>query len=99
MDINGIKETPASSVAPSVLEEEPEFKPVTYPPSPPSRDDAMSVSSFASTSSRKARPESLLINPTAEPLVLGVALVDFNHLVCPHHQSLLWVCMFDGEEH
>ncbi|KAF8889972.1 transport protein Avl9-domain-containing protein [Gymnopilus junonius] len=84
MNLNGVKETPASSVAPSVLEEEArEFKPVTYPPSSPSRDDAVSVSSFASTSSRKARPESLLINPTAEPLVLGVALVDFNHLVGP----------------
>ena len=86
MDLNGVKETPASSVAPSVHEEEEEsreFKPVTYPPSPPSRDDAVSISSFASTSSRKARPESLLINPTTEPLVLGVALVDFNHLVRP----------------
>ncbi|PPQ68833.1 LOW QUALITY PROTEIN: hypothetical protein CVT25_008881 [Psilocybe cyanescens] len=77
-------ETPDSSGAPSVLEDDVrEFKPVTYPPSPPNRDDAMSVSSFASTSSRKARPESLLINPTTEPLVLGVALVDFNHLVGP----------------
>ena len=41
----------------------------------------MSISSFASTSSRKARPESLIIAPTNDPLVLGVALVDFNHLV------------------
>ncbi|KAH9480710.1 Late secretory pathway protein avl9 [Psilocybe cubensis] len=80
-------ETPDSSAAPSVLSEDDhdtrEFKPVTYPPSPPNRDDAISVSSFASTSSRKARPESLLINPTTEPLILGVALVDFNHLVGP----------------
>ncbi|KAF8957017.1 transport protein Avl9-domain-containing protein [Flammula alnicola] len=79
-----LKETPASSAAPSVIEDEPrEFKPVTYPPSPPNRDDTVSVTSLASTSSRKARPESLLITPTNDPLVLGVALVDFNHLVGP----------------
>jgi len=74
--------TPNSSVAPSVLEDETrEINPFTYPPTPPNKDDAVSISSFASTSSRKARPESLLITPTSEPLVLGVALVDFNHLV------------------
>ena len=59
-----------------------EFKSPTYPPTPPNRDDTMSISSFASTSSRKTRPESLIIAPTNDPLVLGVALVDFNHLVC-----------------
>ncbi|KDR83014.1 hypothetical protein GALMADRAFT_238770 [Galerina marginata CBS 339.88] len=80
---HGLRETPASSAPSSVIDEPREFKPVTYPPSPPSRDDAVSISSFASTSSRKARPESLLINPTNDPLVLGVALVDFNHLVGP----------------
>ena len=73
-----LEERQATSMSPP-----PEFKPVTYPPSPPNRDDAMSVSSFASTSSRKARPESLLITPTNDPLILGVALVDFNHLVRP----------------
>jgi len=78
-----VQETPASSVAPSPPGDDArEFKPVTYPPSPPNRDDTMSISSFASTSSRKARPESLLINPTNDPIILGVALVDFNHLVC-----------------
>lgn len=87
-DVEGIehtalRETPNSSAAPSIVDEPREFKPVTYPPSPPNRDDAISITSFASTSSRKARPESLLINPTTEPLVLGVALVDFNHLVRP----------------
>ena len=58
-----------------------ELKSTTYPPTPPNRDDTMSISSFASTSSRKARPESLIITPTNDPLILGVALVDFNHLV------------------
>lgn len=71
------------STIPLAIESTPkEFKPVTYPPSPPKlADDAISISSFASTSSRKARPESLLIRPTSDPLILGVALVDFNHLV------------------
>ncbi|KAF9013167.1 transport protein Avl9-domain-containing protein [Cyathus striatus] len=62
----------------------------TYPPSVPNRDlsmhysdSRMSVSSFSSGSSRKARPESLLVTPPKGPLVLGIALVDFNHLVGP----------------
>jgi hypothetical protein len=60
----------------------------TYPPTPPARDDTVSISSMTSTtSSRKARPESLLVNPPEGPLVLGIALVDFNHLV--GHLSLL----------
>ena len=71
---------PATFATP-VIDEPRDFKPITYPPSPPNRDDTMSITSFASTSSRKARPESLIIAPTTEPLVLGVALVDFNHLV------------------
>lgn len=73
-------DAPETSASP-VIDEPREFKPITYPPSPPNRDDTMSITSFASTSSRKARPESLIIAPTTEPLVLGVALVDFNHLV------------------
>jgi hypothetical protein len=73
-------ETPQTSVSPTSIFAPKEFKSPTYPPTPP-RDDTMSISSFASTSSRKARPESLIIAPTNDPLVLGVALVDFNHLV------------------
>ncbi|CAA7262871.1 unnamed protein product [Cyclocybe aegerita] len=81
-----VEETMATpSLPPPVVASipQPDFRPVSYPPMPPSRDDAVSISSFASTSSRKARPESLLITPTSDPLVLGVALVDFNHLVGP----------------
>lgn len=53
----------------------------TYPP-PPHRDDTASIAeSFTSTSSRKARPESLLMSIPDGQLVLGVALVDFNHVV------------------
>ncbi|KAF9527500.1 transport protein Avl9-domain-containing protein [Crepidotus variabilis] len=75
----------SATALPSVIESTPrEFQPVTYPPKPPkTADDAISISSFASTSSRKARPESLLIQPSNDPLILGVALVDFNHLVGP----------------
>ncbi|TEB23002.1 hypothetical protein FA13DRAFT_1740492 [Coprinellus micaceus] len=51
----------------------------TYPP-PPRQDDTASI---ASTSSRKARPESLLMSLPDGQLVLGVALVDFNHVVGP----------------
>jgi hypothetical protein len=74
-------ETPQTSVSPSIFDAPKKYKSPTYPPTPP-RDDTMSISSFASTSSRKARPESLIIAPTNDLLVLGVALVDFNHLVC-----------------
>jgi hypothetical protein len=73
-----------------------EFKPATYPPKP-QPDDTMSISSFASTSSRKARPESLLILPTTDPLILGVALVDFNHLVHILSKCLLFSVIFDGK--
>ena len=75
--------TPETSASPASIFDTPkEFKLPTYPPTSPNRDDSMSISSFASTSSRKTRPESLIITPTSDPLVLGVALVDFNHLVC-----------------
>ncbi|KAH7885401.1 transport protein Avl9-domain-containing protein [Phlebopus sp. FC_14] len=57
---------------------------VTYPPTPSSGvTDADSFTSAASSYSKKARPESLLLQPPEGPLVLGIALVDFNHLVGP----------------
>jgi hypothetical protein len=64
----------------------------TYPPTPnimggiTPRADTDSITSFASGStnySRKARPESTLVHHHDGPLVLGIALVDFNHLVGP----------------
>lgn len=72
--------------------------PPALPTYPPTSNDTDSVLSFASTSSRKARPESMLIIPPEGPLVLGVALVDFNHLVStslsqtrvPHLPTHLW---------
>lgn len=70
----------------------------TYPPIPTNRDDTVSVTSLTSTtSSRKARPESLLVIPPKGPLVLGIALVDFNHLVGPRIE---WSKgqIFDDEE-
>jgi hypothetical protein len=54
---------------------------VTYPPSSSDTTDVDSFTSAASTYSRKARPESMLLQPPHGPLVLGIALVDFNHLV------------------
>jgi hypothetical protein len=83
-------ESPNTSAAPSIysehdmeedkLSELPSVLPVTYPPRPLSQADSESVASLASGSSKKARPESMLVLPTT-PLVLGIALVDFNHLV------------------
>ena len=55
-----------------------------YPPAQPWSPGRSSVASFAtsnSSSSKKARPESLLIDPPKGPLILGIALVDFNHQV------------------
>ena len=48
--------------------------------------DVESLASAATGSSngaggRKTRPESMLIEPPDGPLVLGIALVDFNHVV------------------
>jgi hypothetical protein len=88
-------DTPQTSVSPTSIFDGPkEFKSPTYPPTPP-RDDTMSISSFASTSSRKTRPESLIIAPTNDPMVLGVALVDFNHLVRFVVQFLIILSILD----
>ena len=56
---------------------------MAYPPSQFSVDDTESMVSFASSSSKKARPESNLLEPPEGPLVPGICLVDFNHLVSP----------------
>ncbi|KAJ6508335.1 transport protein Avl9-domain-containing protein [Mycena sanguinolenta] len=76
----GAPESPNTSVAPSVLEEPKDTNLPTYPPS---RGDTESIISVTSTSSRKARPESMIMLSGDRPLVLGIALVDFNHLVGP----------------
>jgi len=55
-----------------------------YPPAQIQSPGHSSVASFetsTSSYSKKARPESLLPDPPKGPLVLGVALVDFNHQV------------------
>ncbi|KAI0357549.1 hypothetical protein OH77DRAFT_1476284 [Trametes cingulata] len=46
-------------------------------------ESIMSVASASTSYSKKARPESLLVQPPKGALVLGIALVDFNHLVGP----------------
>ncbi|KAJ7256815.1 transport protein Avl9-domain-containing protein [Mycena haematopus] len=76
----GVPESPNTSAAPSVLEVPKDLGLPTYPPS---RGDTESIISVTSTSSRKARPESVIVLSGDSPLVLGIALVDFNHLVGP----------------
>ncbi|OSD02509.1 hypothetical protein PYCCODRAFT_1435499 [Trametes coccinea BRFM310] len=46
-------------------------------------ESIVSVASASTSYSKKARPESLLVQPPQGALVLGIALVDFNHLVGP----------------
>lgn len=91
-------ESPISSIAPSVDDREkfpsaPLVAPALASPPPPrpsagirGKSDTESVMSFGSEGtsySKKARPESLLPQATQGPLVLGIALVDFDHLVGP----------------
>ncbi|KAM6494439.1 Transport protein Avl9 domain containing protein [Amanita muscaria] len=82
----GPHETPSTSATPSIYEEDTASRGSqrpTYPPIPLHRESSVSLSSFTSTSSRKTRPESLIIPEPTGPLILGIALVDFNHLVGP----------------
>ncbi|KAI0317619.1 transport protein Avl9-domain-containing protein [Amylostereum chailletii] len=72
----------------------------TYPPPPIQGTGRESVTSFGtseSSSSRKARPESVLVDGRAGPLVLGIALVDFNHQVGPRIEFSKGT-IFDDEE-
>ncbi|KAG1742342.1 transport protein Avl9-domain-containing protein [Suillus paluster] len=85
---NARRASSITSAAPSAaLFDEPKYNgahTVTYPPTPSSgATDADSFTSAASSYSKKARPESMLLQPPEGPLVLGIALVDFNHLVGP----------------
>ena len=57
-----------------------------YPPTPAdTHGDTDSLASFAtgSSTSKKVQRESLLLSPPDGSLVLGIALVDFNHIVGP----------------
>ncbi|KAG6898417.1 hypothetical protein C0992_004128 [Termitomyces sp. T32_za158] len=86
MSLHSVKDTPVSSASGSVYEEAKDHDDSTMPTYPPSiarREDRSSMSSSASVSSRKARPESLIVNLKNEPIIHGVALVDFNHLIGP----------------
>lgn len=85
-DRNARRASSVTSAAPSAaLYEEPKYNTahvMTYPPTSSSgTTDADSFTSAASSHSKKARPESMLLQPPEGPLVLGIALVDFNHLV------------------
>lgn len=85
---NARRASSITSAAPSAaLFDEPKYNTpyaVTYPPTPSSgATDTDSFTSAASSYSKKARPESMLLQPPEGPLVLGIALIDFNHLVGP----------------
>jgi len=57
-----------------------------FPPTPPTvRGDTESVASFSTDASipKKAQRESILLHPLTGPVILGIALVDFNHIVGP----------------
>ena len=74
--------SPAKSVPPTPLTAA--LQNNVYPPAQIQSPGHSSVASFETTTSsysKKARPESLLPDPPKGPLVLGVALVDFNHQV------------------
>jgi hypothetical protein len=68
-------------------------------PAPSTRSDLVSISS---ESQRKLRPESALVSLTKDPLILGIALVDFDHAVGPRIEfsqgSLLDLDHEDGDE-
>ncbi|KAL4073210.1 transport protein Avl9-domain-containing protein [Scleroderma yunnanense] len=77
--------TPSATFPPTHSDEQkPYSASMTYPPTPSSRaTDTESFTSANSSYSKKARPESMLLQPPEGPLILGIALVDFNHLVGP----------------
>lgn len=78
-----LNDSPNTSTRDSMFnepKENPTLSPTTYPPRKQSDTESI-AESFASGSSRKARPESILLEPPPGKLVLGIALVDFNHLV------------------
>lgn len=82
--------SPAKSVPPTPLTAA--LQNNVYPPAQIQSPGHSSVASFETTTSsysKKARPESLLPDPPKGPLVLGVALVDFNHqvMLLKHRQN------------
>jgi len=58
----------------------PTYPPPTMPPYPNSGRESMRSFASSSSYSKKVRPESTLLRPDG-PIILGIALVDFNHLV------------------
>lgn len=67
-----MKETDGST---SALRDVRDHRPGTSPP--------LDTASISSESQRKLRPESVLMPLTRDPLILGLALVDFDHAVGP----------------
>jgi len=80
------KQKPVQALTPAMESAFVGQPPHMYPPTPVDvRGDTESVTSFAtnSSTSKKAERESMLLTPPGGPLVLGIALVDFNHIVGP----------------
>ncbi|TRM63898.1 transport protein Avl9-domain-containing protein [Schizophyllum amplum] len=81
------QQSPVSTANTSIEEEpatEADAKAYAPPisPDPAEHGRHLSIASTGS-SSRKARPESMLVLPGGGPIILGIALVDFNHIVGP----------------
>jgi hypothetical protein len=76
-----VSPTPDQSMG-SSFTQVPSAMAMSYPPPPLGVVDPEVESTTSSLSyARKDRPESLIIDLKSGPLILGVALVDFNHLV------------------
>jgi hypothetical protein len=79
-------QTPAQALTPAVESAFVGQSSHMYPPTPVEvRGDTESIASFAtgSSTSKKAERESMILIPSDGPLVLGIALVDFNHIEGP----------------
>lgn len=63
-------------------EEEIPLSPVDRVAHPSATDISQDTVSISSESQRKLRPESVLMPLTNDPLILAIALVDFDHAVC-----------------
>jgi hypothetical protein len=83
------QDEPAKQVSPTPLTAA--LRNNVYPPPSPGHSSVASLATSTSSYSRKARPESLLLDSSNGPLILGIALVDFNHQVRCHYLAVTTV--------
>ncbi|KAG8983671.1 late secretory pathway protein avl9 [Tulasnella sp. 427] len=82
--------TPVASTAPS--------RPASIPsPSPTPQLNRASTASSTSSLGKKVRPDSLIVKSDG-PLILGIALVDFNHSVGPRVEMAHPASLLDDKE-